>query len=201
MQRRYDPLMSSRDYLEMARQLVGSREFWLDLSSDGFFDHAVHDRYIGYLLNPDNWAHADRPPRVFVDVYLNKSRNLEVRWGSGPRGIFFAEDFDPLMAVNATSGARGSLRPIGELMWIQSFGFVAANACWPSPLTEAEQAILFGYKARIDELVREINEAVDVVGAMTIDFEYEDGAMRGVVLSSTLPNERLREIRQQLGLI
>lgn len=193
---KYDPSMSSRDYLVLARRLVGQGSLLMDLSSDEFFDYAVHDRYVGYLLDPENWAHPNRRPRVFVHSRMNQSGNLEVRWGSNPIRIFFPEDFDPGMALAATSRANGSLRPIGELMWVSGFQSIVAEARWRPSESAFEQAIVFGYKARLDELVREIGSKVDVVGALTLNFQYDDGFLSRDIFGLTIPEDRMRALQR-----
>jgi len=158
---RYDPSLSSRDYLELLRQMPWEMPFPRHfLNDDNFFDAAVHEEYLGFLYDPMNWADGlqaeGRVPRVFIDAWINQSRNLEVRWGSGRKGIFFAEDFHPTPALMATTRAGGSIRPLGELMWVKGLGHLIGNARNPSPNTDPDRALLFGYKARLDELIRDL---------------------------------------------
>src|SRR5690606_6046873 len=120
----------------------------------------------------DKVIRQNRRPRVFIDARINQSRNLSVRWAEGVNGIFFPEDFDPRMLQGIQEGAWANYRSEGELMWVKGFGDLTLRAGADRESATVEKALLFGYKARLDELISTLARSLDVVGAMTIKFSY-----------------------------
>ena len=115
---KYDPTLSSANYLTLARKrqargrvrLFNGFESILD---EDVFRGLVHESYVETLLNPRNWSDKVRDahgkPRVFIDAYVNQLGNLEVRSGGGYRNnIFFPADYSSSYELRALRGNSGS---------------------------------------------------------------------------------------------
>jgi hypothetical protein len=134
------------------------------------------------LLNPRSWnptlAAEGRRPRVFIDLYANQRGNIEIRCFGGPRGIQYAEDYELGYFRLCQERNQGPWRNDGELMWLEDFRTLEAHAVRKrSPIAKA---LLFGFKARLHELVQEISGHLEVVGAMEFHIEYERKNVRAV---------------------
>lgn len=202
---RYNPNLTSADYLELARKRcrtlrksVAAHYSHLDYFS---YDDEVADRVVARLMDRANWSdnviRQNKRPRVFIDARINQSRNLSVRWAEGVNGIFFPEDFDPQMLHGIQEGAWANYRSGGELMWVKGFGDLTFRAGADRECATVEKALLFGYKARLDELISTLARSLDVVGAMTIKFSYMRKRVSDAKLVPTIDLLHLNSLQRQ----
>lgn len=201
---KFDPALSSADYLALARRRARhhliAREFEWMLNAE-HFNFGVHDRHVEQLLDRQNWSglaiKASRKPRVFIEAHWNQSGNIEVRSiGGDSHGIYFEEDFSRDFLQEALAGHLRHHRSTGEIAWLWKFhNLIAAVLAGRSPVLKA---LLFGFKARLDELVREISAEIDVIGFTEMQFEYVGKNVSKVVLVPSLPIDEIRAIRRAL---
>lgn len=197
---RYNPSLSSTDYLEMAaRRRNGLRKTdAADFKYLDRFSYGVHEETVSRLLNPENWSEQvhleNRRPRVFVDTRINQAGNLSVRWARGAHSIFFPMDFEFRMLQGTADGFIAGERSNGELMWVQGFRERIWRARQDTPGATVEKALLFGYKARLDELISKLSTTVDVIGAITLEFVYMGNRLADVGLEPTISEQRLHEL-------
>ncbi|MEX0409330.1 hypothetical protein ABGN05_27180 [Aquibium sp. LZ166] len=200
---KHDPTMSGADYLALARKRARNNKVRYDLAwmlQRDHFDYGIHRAYVGELLDPQNWnanfLAQGRKPRVFIDAYRNMRGNVEVRSIGGQCGIYFQADFTPSFINHATSGAYGGYRSPGEIMWIKDFDLLRMLAI--DQRDPVAKALLFGLKARLDELIAEISSVLDVVGAMPLEFEYQGKNVSKAEFVPTISQEQIDAIRIDL---
>lgn len=198
----YDPSKSSGDYLNLARKrarhdkMMSGQVRWMLFWDD--FDFGTHRSHVQRLLDPDNWSRrvidAGRKPRVFIEAYLNRSGNIEVRSiGGWEYGIYFDNDFTKQFLDQATLDHQGDYRSLGELMWIRGFSNLVCEArMGKSPVAKT---VLFGFKARLDELIVEISKKVNVVGYMSMNFLWERNRISRVEFLPSISLDEIRELK------
>lgn len=200
---KFDPALSSADYLALARKRARTKDLptklgWM-LDWDGF-DFGVHRKHVDQLLDRDNWSAAvireGRKPRVFIDAYVNQSVNVEIRAVGGRYGIYFETDFARHFLREAKAGHYGPHRSAGEIMWIRGFGDVCFMALHRK--SPAAKALLFGFKARLDELIREISARMDVVGAMPMQLQYGGKNVIDVDFELNIATDQVRALQEQM---
>lgn len=163
------------------------------------FDFGTHRSHVQRLLDPDNWSRrvveAGRRPRVLIEAYLNQGGNIEVRSiGGWEHGIYFDNDFTKQFLDQATLGHQGDHRSLGELMWIRGYSNLVSEAARSkSPVAKT---VLFGFKARLDELIAEISEKVDVVGYMSMNFLWERNRISRVEFRPNISRDEIRVIKE-----
>ncbi|UDL87271.1 hypothetical protein LGH82_18935 [Mesorhizobium sp. PAMC28654] len=179
MPQKFDPTVSSADYLAIARKRhsAGRSKIYPDLKwmlVNAAFDFGIQPRHVDLLLDPLGWSELviqqKRTPRVFLDARVNQSGNAEIVWARGDKGILYEEDFVRPYLHAAQSPSEGPGRGIGEVMWAKGFERLVANAA--ARQCPAATALLFGFAARLNELAAVIAEGVDLVGAMKLEFRY-----------------------------
>lgn len=198
----YDPTLSSSDYLNLARKrarrdkAMSEQVRWMLLWDD--FDFGIHSYHVQRLLDPNNWSmrvvDAGRRPRVFIEAYWNRRGNIEVRSiGGWEYGIYFDNDFTKQFLNEATLDHQGYHRCLGELMWIRGFSKLVGEASRrKSPVAKT---VLFGFKARLDELIAEISEKVDVVGYMSMTFLWKRNRISRVEFRPNISRDEIRAIK------
>ncbi|MDQ6437562.1 hypothetical protein RB623_26210 [Mesorhizobium sp. LHD-90] len=199
----FDPALSSADYFDLAckRARYGDvpKSFeWV--SEHGSFDFGAAPKHVEWLLNQDNWSDdivkGNRKPRVFIDVYVNQSGNVEIRSIGGHYSIYFDDDFTRFFIIHATAGNQGSRRSLGEIMWMQDFGRLYSYVVGQK--NPVAKALLFGFKARMDELVRQISAQVNVVGVMEMQFRYDDRNVVGVDFVPNISKDQIRALQEEM---
>lgn len=204
MSSKFDSLISSAAYLEIARKrsriyrTPNIRMVKSILEYDRV-DFGVDRKHVEELLDPRSWndvlIHEGRKPRVFLDAFVNQSGNAEIRCLGGSQRILFKKDFDWEYYARATSGAYGANRSVGELAWFTDYHTlctaVVMNKC------PVAKAILFGFKARLGELHRQLASAVELVGTMEIEFSYIGNNVSAIEFSFDTPYERVVELRNE----
>jgi len=200
---KYDPTISSAEYLALARDRQrqwGAHAWWFDcdLGNPEVQSLGVIPEHVEALFNPESWApnvrEHNRKPRIFIHAYFNRRKNLVVCWTKWPKGIFFPRDFDHFFLGAALRDARGRHRPLGDLMWeprVSSFLLnVQKHSC---PISTA---MLFAYKAKLDELVARLSGHLDVVGATTLEFQYSSKKVVGMNLKPTISGYDLKVLEE-----
>lgn len=200
---KFDPALSSADYLALARSFPLPTKFPIEfrwILDSEVVDFGVHRGHVDQLLDRRNWSATvvrdGRKPRVFIDAYVNRSNNLEIRSVGGCQKIYFEDDFTRPFLREATSGHYGVHRSVGEIMWIKDFGglqWIAIHRNSP-----VAKALLFGFKARLDEVIAEISAEMDVVGAMPMQFRYEGENLVDVEFEPTVSKERIRALQEEM---
>lgn len=199
---KYDASLTSSDYLDLARKRrrrlgKDSRRYaYLDWD----FDFDIDAANLATILDPQNWSDEvraeNRRPRVFIDSWVNQAKNLTVRWASNSKGIFFPDDFDFRALQGTAAEAASGMRPRGELMWVKGFWHKVTRVRHGLMEAPIEKALLYGYKARLDELIGEIGQKLDLVGAVTFEFSYRWKNLAEVHFRPTVSEARLRELWQ-----
>lgn len=121
--------LSSAEYFERARKLAlkfkEKPHMPPFLEFDGGIRDGVNYKVLEGLRNPVNWSDAvrkaNRRPRVYLDVRVDQSGNLEVRWASGPLKIYYRNDFNLLFGMGTEEWSSSSGRSRGELMYVPRF--------------------------------------------------------------------------------
>lgn len=204
MSSKFDPLISSAAYLEIARKRsriykIPEIRMVKSILEYDRVDFGVNRSHVEELLDPRSWndilIQEGRKPRVFLDAYVNQSGNAEIRCLGGSQGIFFKKDFDWEYFSNATLGAYGSNRSLGELAWFKDYSTLCTAVFMnKSPVAKA---ILFGFKARLEELRRQLATGVELVGTMEIELSYAGSNVSAVEFSFDMPYERVVELRKE----
>jgi hypothetical protein len=163
------------------------------------FDFGVHRSHVDQLSDPDSWnasvVRDGRKPRVFIDAHVNQSENVEIRSIGGRYKIYFDDDFTWAFLNEATVGHYGPHRSVGEIMWMRNFSYVRYLAIHQK--SSVAKALLFGFKARLDELIREISAHMNVVGAMELQFRFQGKNVDGVAFVPNISNDQIRELQEQ----
>lgn len=201
---KFDPAISSTAYLALAREQARQHAFpqelgWMLKWDD--FDFGVHRSHVDQLLDPCNWSKSvterNLKPRAFIDAYWNQSGNVEIRSiGGHSYSIYFRDDWTWHFFQEATSGAYGGHRSTGELMWMRDFAGLHYLATHQK--SSVAKALLFGFKMRLDELVREISARINVVGYMDLQFQYEEKDVARVRFLPNVPIEQIRAWQDEL---
>ena len=156
---RFDASISSAEYHAMARAAErrgASVSHYCKAMLEEWYRFGLCPDHLADLLDPTNWR-CERP-RVFISSFVNQRHNVEIRFAGGGPGIYFEKDFQPQFMDRALSGSVGGRRSSGELFWMTGlFDFRD---------TEVERLLLYGHKARLDEVIVQIREKLTVVGAM-----------------------------------
>ncbi|MER9868759.1 hypothetical protein NKJ35_16455 [Mesorhizobium sp. M0136] len=205
MSNRFDPTVSSADYLAIARKRhkggrskLYSELNWMLVSTS--FDFGVNARNVGLLLDPLGWSklvtQQKRTPRVFLDARVNQSGNAEIVWARGDKGIVYEEDFLPAYLYAALSPNEGPGRGIGELIWVKDYERLVDNVA--SRQCPTATALLFGFAARLNELAAVIANGVGLVGAMKMEFRYSSrGNLTSVEFVPSVSFDRLQALREE----
>jgi hypothetical protein len=197
----YDPTISSSAYHALARKRARYHkvpqylEWMLDWDDFGF---GVHKDHVDQLLDPDSWSASvtedGRKPRVFLDAYVNQKGNVEIRSIGGHYRIYFEDDWHWHFLSETTAGHYGPHRSLGEVMWMRDFdrlyGSVIRNR---NPVAKA---LLFGFKARLDELIRDISARIEVVGAMPMQISYGGKNVTEIDFAPTISNEQIGALQK-----
>ncbi|TIO28989.1 hypothetical protein [Mesorhizobium sp.] len=204
MPHKFDPSISSADYLAIARKrhIAGRSNIFPELKwmmDNAAFDFGVQPRHVDLLLDPLGWSELvgqqKRQARVFLDARVNQSGNAEIGWARGEKGILYEEDFVRPYLHAAQSPNEGPGRGIGEVMWIDGYRTLVDNViCRRCP---AATALLFGFAARLKELTGLIHGGVNLVGSVMMDFSYQGGHVTSVDLIPTVSSDRLQELIEE----
>ncbi|TPL06865.1 hypothetical protein FJ938_12695 [Mesorhizobium sp. B2-4-14] len=204
MSSKYDPSISSAAYLEIARKR--SRIYKIpdipmvkSILEYDRIDFGVDRSHVERLLDRASWDDAlvreSRKPRVFLDALVNQRGNAEIRCLGGSQEILFKKDFASEYFTQATSAAYGAHRSLGELAWFRDYSTLCSAVVWNK--CPVAKAILFGFKARLEELRRQLAAEVEVVGAMDIELSYARNNVSTVGFGFTIPYERLVELNKE----
>lgn len=202
MSSKFDPLISSAAYLEIARKRsrihkIPNIRMVKSILEYDCVDFGVDRNHVEELLDPKSWndvlIHEGRKPRVFLDAYVNQSGNAEIRCLGGSQRILFKKDFDWEYFAHATSEAYGSHRSLGELAWFK--GYDTLRTAVVMKKCPVSKAILFGFKARLEELRRQLAAEVELVGTMEIELSYAGNNVSAVEFSFDIPYERVVELQ------
>lgn len=203
----FDPSISSSDYLALARKHHHAGTIKLDeelawmLDRDDY-DCGLNAEHVTILIDPSNWSPSvrdeNRKPRVFLDARVNQKGNAEINWARGDRNILYDEDFLTRYADSARSYDSTPWRGLGELMWWKGYWLLFTDiTIRRSP---AAAALLYAHAARLNELASFLARHVTLVGAVKLNFTYDDGG--GITSAEFLPTismHRLQEMKQERG--
>lgn len=192
----YDPTISSSTYHALARKRARYHkvpqylEWMLDWND---FDFGVHREHVDQLLDSNSWNASviseGRKPRVFLDAYVNQKGNVEIRGIGGRYRFYFEDDWHWHFLSEATACHYGPHRSLGEIMWMRDFNWLYGSVI--GQRNPVAKALLFGFKARLDELIREISARIEVVGAMPMQFSYVGKNVTEIDFVPNIPNEQI----------
>ncbi|WP_095198577.1 hypothetical protein [Mesorhizobium carmichaelinearum] len=201
----FDRSISSSDYLATARDRHqdGTSRLNEDLAQMLEDDYAcgLNQEHVDVLIYPANWSplvrQENRPPRVFLNARINQKGNAEINWARGDHDILYDEDFLARYADAAQSAHSVPWRGIGELMWWKGFELLVSNVIIRrSPVATA---LLYAHAASLNELASVLTQHLNLVGATTLNFTYQDGEITAADFVPTIPSDRLREMIQERG--
>ncbi|MER9403395.1 hypothetical protein NKI36_04950 [Mesorhizobium caraganae] len=202
----FDPSMSSSDYLVLARERHRSGTFRLNdelawMLDDDDYACGLNQEHVDVLIYPANWSalvrQENRSVRVFLNSRINQKGNAEINWARGDHDILYDEDFLARYADAAQSADSVPWRGIGELMWWKGFELLVSDAIIRrSPVATA---LLYAHAASLNELGSVLAQHVKLVGAMALNFTYQDGEITSADFVPTIPPDRLREMIQERG--
>ncbi|RWP54377.1 hypothetical protein [Mesorhizobium sp.] len=134
---------------------------------------------------------------VFLHGRVNQKGNAEINWARGDHDILYDEDFLARYATAARSADSVPWRGLGELMWWRGYGLLVSDVTiHKSP---AATALLYAHAARLNDLGSVLARHVDLVGAMALNFTYQDGDVTSADFVPTILSDRLQEIIQERG--
>ena len=184
-------MRKSQEFLSLALQATGThqqRSFDSDLLSEAKVDFGVSKSAVQELLDRKNWTTTSRP-QVIVNARQNRSGNLTVKWYPAVTADTLPQllaqtgcadvadlEFDPkFLGWCASTEAAGGLsyRPGNEIMW-----FRGAHQLKPAIFEEKRDVLaplLFGLKARYEELLADLGDELTIVQATTFTPIMKDG--------------------------
>lgn len=165
---------------------------------DEAYDCGLNKEHVAILVDSRNWSVAvrneNRKPRAFLDVRINQKGNAEIGWARGDHEIVFDEDFLARYVDAARTYGAVPWRSLGELMWWKGYATMASSAVLrqsPSAI-----ALLYAHAARLNDLAAQLAQHVTLVGAVKLQFTYDQDRLSSVDFVPTVPPERLQEITQ-----
>ncbi|MDX8501951.1 hypothetical protein RFM99_26500 [Mesorhizobium sp. VK4C] len=206
MKELFDPSISSADYLALARHQhqTGTSRLNEELAwmlDDETYDCGLNKEHVEVLIYPHNWSAAvrdeDRKPRVFLHAQVNQKGNAQISWARGELDILYDEDFLKRYADAARSADSVPWRGLGELMWWRGFELLLGDVTLHK--SPAATALLYAHAASLNELASYLARNVSLVGAMTLNFTYQDGEVTSVDFVPTIPQDQLQEMINERG--
>ncbi|RUU58239.1 hypothetical protein [Mesorhizobium sp. M2C.T.Ca.TU.002.02.1.1] len=200
----FDPIISSSKYLAVARErhragTIRLREELAWMLDDEAYDCGLNREHVYVLTNPLNWSaavrNANRKARVFLDARINQRGNAEIGWTRGDHEILYDEDFLAGYAEAAQRHDAVPWRSLGELMWWKGYEMMASHAILRQ--SPSATALLYAHAARLNDLATYLARHVTLVGAVTINFTYDEGHLSSVDFVPTIPPERMQEITRE----
>ncbi|MDQ6438171.1 hypothetical protein RB623_29305 [Mesorhizobium sp. LHD-90] len=174
---KYDPSLTSADYLAIARKRLaykanrfepyGSRLDWSDR-----LEFWLQDRVFQHLLTADVASELavseNRKPRIFLDARINVRGNLEVTWWGGTRGVECTEDFNLRVALHPP--AYYGDQPPAQVIWVEGYRTLVDRVLHHH--NPVAKALVFGVKALIAEVADALSTKFDVIGRADLVIGY-----------------------------
>lgn len=168
---------------------------------DETYDCGLNKEHVEVLIYPHNWSAAvrdeDRKPRVFLHAQVNQKGNAQIGWARGQLEILYDEDFLKRYADAARSANSVPWRGLGELMWWRGYEMLLGDVTLHR--SPAATALLYAHAASLNELASYLARHVSLVGAMAVNFTYQDGAVTSADFVPTIPHDQLQEIINERG--
>ncbi|TIW23200.1 MAG: hypothetical protein E5V65_01805 [Mesorhizobium sp.] len=201
----FDPTISSADYLALARdrhrgtsRLNEELAWMLD---DETYDCGLNKEHVAILIDPPNWSAAvrdeNRKARVYLQAQINQKGNAQISWARGELDILYDEDFLKRYVDAARSADSVPWRGLGELMWWRGYELLLGDVILHK--SPAATALLYAHAASLNELASYLAQHVNVVGAMTVNFTYQDDEVTSADFAPTVPSDQLQEMIRERG--
>ncbi|TGU24177.1 hypothetical protein EN792_004260 [Mesorhizobium sp. M00.F.Ca.ET.149.01.1.1] len=168
---------------------------------DETYDCGLNKEHVEILIDPRNWSAGvrdeNRKARVYLRTQVNQKGNAQIGWAKGEPEVLYDEDFLKRYVGAARSADSVPWRGLGELMWWRGYELLLGDVTLHQ--SPAATALLYAHAASLNQLAWYLARHVSLVGAMAVNFTYQDGAVTSADFAPTIPHDLLQEMINERG--